>query len=98
MCKLTIYRFAEANPDYFTDDAGEINIFDDEYVHRKYLVLRAIKDNVLKKSANNKSMLWYIGGQIILTAPQSVDLVEHFTEFLSTDEGLLVMEEIKKRS
>lgn len=96
--KRVIYQKADSNPYYFTDDAGNINIFDDEFTQRKYLVLRAIKDNVIKKSPNRKSILWTKGNQLIATAPQGVDLVEFFADYLATDEGILVIEEIQKRS
>jgi len=43
-------------------------------------------------------MLWAKGGKVIATAPQGVDLLEYFTDYLSSDEGILVIEEIKKRS
>lgn len=96
--KRTIYQFADSNPYYFTDDEGNVNIFDDEYLHRKYLVLRAIKDSIIKKSPNKKSMLWVSGNKVIATAPQGLDLVEFFTDYLSTDDGMLVIEEIKRRT
>lgn len=96
--KRTIYQYADSNPYYFTDDEGNVNIFDDEYLQRKYLVLRAIKDNIIKKSPNKKSMLWVSNSKVIATAPQSIDLIEHFTDYLSTDDGILVIEEIKKRT
>jgi hypothetical protein len=96
--KRTIYQFADSDPYYFTDDEGNVNVFDDEYSHRKYLVLRAIKDNIIKKSPNRKSILWVNSNKIIATAPQSIDLIEYFTDYLSTDDGILVIEEIKKRT
>lgn len=96
--KRTIYQFADSDPYYFTDDEGNVNVFDDEYSHRKYLVLRAIRDNIIKKSPNKKSILWVNSNKVIATAPQSIELVEYFTDYLSTDDGILVIEEIKKRT
>jgi len=96
--KRTIYQFADSDPYYFTDDAGNVNIFDDEYLQRKYLVLRAIKDNVIKKSPNKKSMMWVSGNKLIATAPQGLDLIEFFTDYLSSDDGILVIEEIQRRT
>ena len=96
--KREIYRYADNDPYYFTDDEGNVNIFDDEYIQRKYLTLRAIKDNIIKKSANKKSMMWVSGNKVIATAPQGLDLVDYFSDYLSTDEGILVIEEIKRRT
>lgn len=97
--KRVIYNKIDENPSYFTDDLGNINIFDDEEVQRKYLVLRALSDGVIKKSANNKSITWGDAGkEIIVSAPRGVDLVDFFVNYLSSDEGILVIEEIKRRS
>lgn len=96
--KRTLYNKVEENPHYFTDDNGNINIFDDEAMQRKYLTLRAIKDGIIKKSPNGKSMLWAKENTVITTTPRGVDLVEHFADFLSTNDGITVLEDIKRRS
>lgn len=95
--KMNIYSKAESSPYYFTDDNGNVDIFDNNYVYRKYLVLRSIKDGIIKKSSNGKAMLWAKEGTVIMTAPVSVELVDHFTEYLASDDGMLVLEEIEKR-
>jgi hypothetical protein len=96
--KREIYNRIESNPYYFVDDETNVNIFDDEHVQRKYLTLRAIKDNVIKKSANSKSMMWVSGNKMITTAPQGLDLVDYFADYLSTDDGIVVIDEIKRRT
>lgn len=96
--KRVIYQEIDRNPDYFTDDSGNVNVFNDDYLQLRYLTLRAIKDGIIKKSPNRKSILWSHNGNLIVTAPNGTELIEYFTEFLSTDEGILVIEEIKKRS
>lgn len=96
--KRRIYQEIERNPLYFCDDNGNVTIFEDDYVNRKYFVLRAIKEAIIKKSPNNKSMVWVRDNKIIATAPRGLELVEYFADFLATDEGMLVSEEIKKRS
>lgn len=96
--KRVIYNEIDRNPHYFTDDNGNVNIFDDDLIKRKYLVLRAIKEGILKKNAMGRSMLWARDNTVIATAPRSIDLVDFFCDFLTTDEGMLVAEEIAKRS
>ena len=96
--KRRIYQEIEADPFYFCDDNGNVTIFEDDYITRKYFTLRAIKESIIKKSSNNKSMVWVRDGKVIVSAPRGIELTEHFAEFLSTDEGMLVSEEIKKRS
>lgn len=96
--KRRIYQEVENNPLYFADDNFNVTIFEDDYINRKYFVLRAIKEAVIKKSPNNKSMVWVRDNKMIATAPRGLELVEYFADFLSTEEGMLVSEEIKRRS
>ncbi len=96
--KRRIYQEIESNPLYFCDEDGNVNIFEDDYVTRKYFALRAIKEAIIKKSANNKSMVWVKDGKNIATAPRGLELIEYFADFLGTEEGMLVSEEIKRRS
>ena len=95
--KRAIYNAAENNPYYFTDDNGNVNIFDDENVNRKYLTLKSINEGIIKKSPNNKSIVWAKDNKVIATAPIGLDLLDYFADFLSTDEGILVIEELKRR-
>lgn len=96
--KRRIYQEIESDPYFFCDDNDNVNIFEDDYINRKYFVLRAISENIIKKSSNGKSMLWVKGGDTIMSAPRGVELTEGFADFLASDEGILVSEEIKKRS
>lgn len=96
--KRIIYQEIDDNPSYFLSETGEVNIFDDDQMQRKYLTLRALKDGILKKSQNGRAMYWVKGDKKIVTAPVGIELVEFFTDFLSSDDGILVAEEIAKRS
>ena len=96
--KSLLYNEVDADPKYFTDEDGNITIFENDHMQRKYLTLRAVRDGIIKKSVNGKSMLWSKGSKLIATAPTSIDLVEHFAEYLTTEDGMLVAEEILKRS
>ena len=96
--KRLLFNEVEANLQYFIDEEGNVTIFNDDYIKRKYLVLKAIRDNIIKKSTNGRSILWAKDSKVIATAPRSTDLVDHFTEFLTTDDGMLVLDEIIRRS
>lgn len=96
--KRIIYQEIDDNPSYFTNENGEINIFDDDHMQRKYVTLRALKEGILKKSQNGRAMHWAKGDKKIVAAPVGIELIEFFTDFLSTDDGILVAEEIAKRS
>ena len=96
--KRVIYREADENPYYFTDDNGNVNIFDDQTLQRRYITLKAIKDGVIRKSANNRTIVWAKDGKTIASAPTGIDLIEYFSDYLATDDGMLVLDEIMKRS
>lgn len=96
--KRVIYNEIDADASYFTDEKGNVNIFDDDSIKRKYLILRAIKEGIIRKSPNNRAMLWTRDKKVIATAPRSIELVEYFSDYLTTEEGMLVLEEITRRS
>lgn len=96
--KRELYNEIDYNPYYFTDDHGNINIFDDDEAERRYIILRAMKDQIIKPSPDGKSMRWGKDSEVIATAPVGMKLVDFFSEFLTTEEGRLVVQEIVKRS
>lgn len=94
--KRVLYNEAENNPDFFTDDNYNVNIFDDQTKIRKYLVLKGLKDGLISKTVNGNSIQWTKNKEVIFTAPIGKDLVESFALFLETDEGLMVASELAK--
>jgi hypothetical protein len=96
--KRIIYNEIDTNPYYFANEEGKVTIFDDDSIKRKYLTLRAIKEGIIRKSANGKEMLWAKDSKFIAKAPASMDLIEYFSNYLTTDDGILVLEEIVRRS
>lgn len=96
--KSALYNEIDNDVSRFFDDKGNVNIFDDQDIHNKYTTLRAIREGIIVKSPNGKSLLWAKDKKLIATAPRSVDLVDFFADFLNTDDGQLVREEIIKRS
>lgn len=96
--KEILYSAAEDNPSYFADEGGNVVIFEDDEVHRKYITLQAIRTGILKKSPNGRAMLWADTEKLICSSPASVNIVDHFVEYLTTDDGMLVLEEIGRRS
>lgn len=95
--KRVLYTESESNPEFFTDKNGNVNIFDDSAKVRKYITLRALKDGVIAKTVNGKSIVWgHDKSSIIFSAPIGKDLVEEFALFLESDEGLLVAAELTK--
>lgn len=96
--KSVIYNEIEANPYRFADENGNVTIFEDDIIKRKYVILRAIREGVIKKSADGRSILWARDKKLITTAPRGINLIDYFADYLTTDDGVLVLEEIPRRS
>jgi len=95
--KRVLYSEADENPDFFLDQNGNVNIFDNQDKIRKYITLKSLKDGVIAKTVNGKSIVWGNDrSNVIFTAPVGKDLTESFAQFLETDEGLLVAAELTK--
>ena len=96
--KRSLYNEVDSDMRYFLDEENKVTIFNDRHIQRKYLTLKGLNEQIIKKSNLGRTMMWKDTEKVILTAPRSVDLVEHFAEFLGTDEGMLVAEEMANRS
>lgn len=95
--KEMLYEEVDRNPKFFVDEAHNVDVFDDAYLKRKYLALRAIKAGVLKESSDRKSILWTNNNEVVFQAPVGQNLMDTFSDFLGTDDGLLVIETITAR-
>jgi hypothetical protein len=96
--KNYLYNEIEADVEYFLDENGNVSIFEDDEIQRKYLTLRAIREGIIKKNATGRSILWAKDNKVIATAPRSMEIVEYFADYLTTEDGILVLEEITRRS
>ena len=96
--KRILYNEVDANVSYFVNDVGDVTIFDDEDIQRKYMTLKAINDGIIKKSPTGKTMLWAKDNTAICTAPASINLTDFFASYLASDDGMLVVQEIVNRS
>jgi hypothetical protein len=96
--KRVLYTEAEDNPKFFINETTkEVDVFDNELNTRKYITLRGLKNGIISKSLNGRSMVWGSDKKnIIYTAPVGKDLTESFANYLETDEGILVMSELIK--
>ena len=95
--KELLYNETDRNYKYFIDDAGSIDVFEDEYLKRKYLTLRAIRAGILKESSDRKAIQWASNSQLIFAGPIGQPLNDAFAEFLGTDDGIVVLESISKK-
>lgn len=88
-----IYNAINSNPRAFVNDKGEISLFD-EKTKRKYLALRSIGDNIIKVSVDGRFLQWSDTKQTITAIPAGIRPVEHLTEYLETDDGIILLEKI----
>jgi hypothetical protein len=96
--KREIYAAVDENPFRFIDAKGNVTIFEDESVSRKYIVLRAISDGIITVSANNRGVEWSRTKENIVNVPMGMKPVDFLTDFLATNDGMLVLDEIMRRS
>ena len=95
--KELLYNEIDRNYKYFIDDSGTVDVFEDEYLKRKYLTLRAMRAGILKESSDRKAIQWANNSQLVFAGPVGQPLVDSFAEFLGTDEGIVVLESISKK-
>jgi hypothetical protein len=91
-----LYQAIEANPYKFLDEKGNASLFD-EKTKRNHLALVALATGEIITSADGRSLLWADTKAVISHIPAGRKPTEHLQEYLTTDEGILVLEEISKR-
>jgi hypothetical protein len=96
--KARLYSKIDENLNYFLDDHKNIVLFEDSFVKMKHLALRAISEDIIEKDARTRTVRWTKEKDIIYSAPAGTILMDAFSEYLMTDEGMLVGQEIAKRS
>ena len=95
--KREIYRHINANPQRFTNDKGDAQLFD-EATKIRHLALTSIAKGVLEVSSTKKAVVWADTKDIIVNIPRGIIAIDCLSEHLETDEGLITLEEIAKRS
>lgn len=94
--KRALYRQAESNPDFFkVNTKGECTVFKDPVIICKYMTLLGLDEGVIELSIDGTQMIWRDTKQGILSAPSGKDMIDFFSEFLTTKEGKLVLDKIK---
>ena len=96
--KSIIYRQIEDDYTYFMDDNDNPIIFEDDFVKMKYLAIRAVNEGIVKQDTKTRSVVWVHNKEKIFQAPAGIRVMDSFAEFLMTEDGMLVGEEIANRS
>lgn len=91
-----IFAAIDTNPNRFADDKGNPTLFDEDILRRS-LALSALASDVIRTSADGRKVIWSKEKETITNIPMGVKPTDHLFEFLETDEGKLVLEEIQKR-
>lgn len=79
--KYDLLSFAKSNP------AGFLANMKDPKTKKKYLVLQAIKGNVLRHDTSMNSIFYVNGGQCVIQSPAGSDAIEDLCNFLMTEDG-----------
>lgn len=90
--KSRLYQEANINPYFFINEANEVDVFENVEIFHKYMTLVGLKDEVIRKSKDGRTMVWGDTGKTIVTCPSGVDLTSYFTNYLDSDEGRLVLD------
>ena len=97
LIKTTLYDLIDNNVSRFTNDKGEITIFEDQDIVRGALAKLAFKSGVVEISGNGNSIIWEDNKSVICHVPEGAAHEDFFAEFLGTNEGVQVAREVNKR-
>lgn len=95
--RLALYDLVDVNPRRFVDDEGNVNVFDDPELVRVAAAHDAFIKGIVEVSTSGKSILWGDSKATICALPPGRGHVEFFAKYLSTEDGVLVLNEMSKR-
>lgn len=91
-----IFIQIDANPYRFTSGNGKSELFGED-VFRRHIALTALNSGVIRSTADGRAFIWADNKETITNVPAGVKPTDHLFEYLSTDDGILVIEEMQKR-
>lgn len=91
-----IFLEIDNNPFRFSNGEGKSELFGPD-VTRRHLALSCMASNIIRTSGDGRQIIWSHSGETITNVPAGVKPTEHLFEFLETDDGILVLEEMQKR-
>ena len=95
--KMKAYEVVENNPRRFINDEGEVTMFDDQTFVRSAIAQEAFNAGILTLSPDTSKVLWGDNKGVVTPVPTGKQYLTFFADFLSTEEGIEVTKEIKKR-
>jgi len=91
------YTCVDSNPQRFLNDTGEITIFDDPTIKRTALAQHAFMAGVIQVSPNGRQVVWADTKKPIIAVPIGLNYMQVFSNFLASDEGITVAQELTNR-
>ena len=92
--RYAAYMCVDSNPTRFLSDAGEINIFDDVTIKRTALAQHAFISGLIQVSPNGRQVVWSNSRKPICAVPQGLNYLSVFANFLASEEGIIVAQEL----
>lgn len=91
-----IFAAIDTNPTRFADDKGNPTLFDEDILRRS-IALSALASDIIRTSADSRQIIWSKEKEVVTNIPSGIKPTDHLFEYLESDEGKLVLEEIQRR-
>lgn len=94
--KEIIFKAIDDNPRRFLNAKGATMLFTNSHNERKFIVLKALESGIIQITPDNK-IVWGDSKAVITNVPKGVIATTFMTEFLDTEEGVILSELIIKK-
>lgn len=89
--KRDLMLFAKNNPELF------IELANDENVHLRNIAVKAVEQNIIKLSGDQRTVFWASNNRKLLTVPFDEHPYSAIAAFFKTDEGMEIFQSIEKK-
>jgi len=89
--KRDLMLFAKHNPELF------IELANDENVHLRNIAVKAVEQNIIKLSQDQRTVFWASNNRKLLTVPFDEHPYSAVAAFFKTDEGMEIFQSIEKK-
>lgn len=89
--KRDLMLFAKNNPELF------IELANDENVHLRNIAVKAVEQNIIKLSQDQRTVFWASNNRKLLTVPFDEHPYSAIAAFFKTDEGMEIFQSIEKK-
>lgn len=89
--KRDLMLFAKHNPELF------IELANDENVHLRNIAVKAVEQNIIRLSQDQRTVFWASNNRKLLTVPFDEHPYSAIAAFFKTDEGMEIFQSIEKK-